>query len=118
MYNPTRFERGTPVGMKRAQTPTFLLELPLQVDWSCEKQLRAHLEAARCLYNALLGEARRRLRCMRNDPAWEKAVAIPRSKKSERAQAFSRLRKQYHFSEYSMHEFAKSACTSWIADHI
>lgn len=59
--------------MKRAKTPTFLLELPLRVDWSQECGLRAHLEAARCLYNALLGEANKRLRRMRNDPAWQKA---------------------------------------------
>lgn len=104
--------------MKRARTPTFLLELPLQVDWSQERQLRAHLEAARCLYNALLSEAMKRLRCMRNDPAWNKARAIPPSKKQERAQAFSDLRKTYRFSEYEMHEYAKRARASWLADHI
>ena len=43
--------------MKRAKTPTFLLEVPLRIDWIQERQVRAHLEAARCLYNALLGEA-------------------------------------------------------------
>ena len=104
--------------MKRTQTPSFLLELPLKIDWSNEKQIRAPLEAARCLYNALLGEASKRLRLMRNDPAWQKARAIPRTKKIERAQAFSALRKQYHFSEYEMHEFAKVARTGWIVDHI
>ena len=56
-------------GMKRAKTPTFLIELPLKLDWSNEKPLRAHLEAARCLYNALLGEVNRRMRAMRTDPA-------------------------------------------------
>jgi Putative transposase DNA-binding domain len=104
--------------MKRTQTPSFLLELPLKIDWSNEKQIRAHLAAARCLYNALLGEASKRLRLMRNDPAWQKARALPRTKKIERTQAFSALRKQYHFSEYEMHEFAKVARTGWIADHI
>jgi hypothetical protein len=104
--------------MKRAKTPTFLLELPLQVDWSSEHPLRAHLESARCLYNALLSEANKRLHQMRSDPAWEQACAIPRTKKKERAQAFSRLRKQYHFSEYELHEYVKSARCSWIADHI
>jgi hypothetical protein len=104
--------------MKRARTPTFLLELPLHVDWSQESHVRAHLEAARSLYNALLGEAMKRLSCMRNDPAWSKARAIPRSHKQERAQAFSALRKQYRFSEYEMHEYAKQARVSWIADHI
>jgi hypothetical protein len=104
--------------MKRAQTPSFLLELPLCIDWACEKPLRAHLETARCLYNALLSEANKRLHTMRNDPAWQAARLIPRSKKIERAQAFSTLRKKHHFSEYEMHEYAKVARTSWIADHI
>ena len=104
--------------MKRAKTPTFLLELPLQVDWSQERHVRAHLEAARCLYNALLSEAMKRLRCMRNDPAWNKARTIPRSHKQKRAQAFSALRTKFHFSEYEMHASAKSARVCWIADHI
>ena len=104
--------------MRRAKTPTFLLELPLRVDWAQERHVRAHLEAARCLYNALLSEAHKRLRCMRNDPAWAQARAIPRTRKQERARAFSALRKKYHFSEYDLHEYAKAARVSWIADHI
>ena len=55
---------------------------------------------------------------MRTDPAWQAARAIPRTKKLERAQAFSGLRKQYHFSEYKLHEFAKAARCSWITYHI
>ena len=104
--------------MKRAKTPTFLLELPLQVNWSTEQSLRAHLEAARCLYNALLHEANKRLQQMRRDPAWQAARALSRSDQRARAQAFSQLRKRHHFSEYELHEFAKVARTSWIADHI
>jgi hypothetical protein len=38
--------------------------------------------------------------------------------KQERAQAFSALRKKHHFSEYELHEYAKGARVSWIADHI
>jgi hypothetical protein len=36
-------------------TPTFLLELPLQVNSQQAKRLRGHFEAARHLYNALYG---------------------------------------------------------------
>jgi hypothetical protein len=54
--------------MKRAKTPTFLIEVPLKLDGSTEKPLRAHLEAARCLSNALLGAANRRMRAMRTAP--------------------------------------------------
>ena len=41
----------------RKQTPTLLLELPLQVTSDQAKRLRAHLEAARQLYNAVLSGA-------------------------------------------------------------
>jgi hypothetical protein len=104
--------------MKRAKTPSFLIELPLHVDWSQESRLRAHLEAARCLYNALLSQANKRLHQMRNDPAWAQARAITRTRKQERAQAFSHLRKKHHFSEYDLHEYAKAARIWWIAEHI
>ncbi len=104
--------------MKRAKTPTFLLQLPLRVDWSQQHRLRAHLEVARCLYNALLGEANQRLRRMRHDPAWEEARALPRTNQQGRTQAFAALRKQYRFSEYELHEHVKVARVSWIADHI
>ncbi len=59
--------------MNKSKTPTFFLELPLKVDAGQAKRLRAHFEAARCLYNALLGEAMKRLRTMRADPAWQEA---------------------------------------------
>ena len=48
--------------MKKSTTPTFLLELPLAVTPGQAKRLQAHFEAARCLYNALLGEALHRLK--------------------------------------------------------
>ena len=104
--------------MKRSTTPTFLLELPLSVDAGQAKRLRAHFEAARCLYNTLLGETMRRLRQMRADPAWQEARAIPQTHKQERKEAFSQLRQAYGFSEYALHEFAKTANCAWIADHI
>jgi len=40
--------------VKKSKTPTFLLELPLQVDAQQSKHLRAHFEAARGLYSAFL----------------------------------------------------------------
>src|SRR5215831_13767132 len=97
---------------ERKPTPTFLLKLPLQVTSSQAKRLRAHLEAARQFYNALLSEGQRRLRRMRADPAWQTARAIPRSQKLERQRAFAALRAQHEFSEYALHEEAKALnCT-------
>jgi hypothetical protein len=104
--------------VKKSKTPTFLLELPLSVDAGQARRLCAHFEAGRCLYNALLGEAMKRLRTMRADPAWQEARAIPLAHKQERKEAFSRLRQAYGFSEYALHDFAKGANCSWIADHI
>ncbi len=104
--------------MKRSKTPTFLVELPLQVNAQQAKHLRAHFEAARCLYNALLGEAMQRLKLMRADPRWQEARRLPRTQKQERAATFSQLREEYGFSEYAMHAFATQARTSWIADHV
>ena len=77
---------------KRKQTPTFLLELPLRVTAGQAKRVRAHLEAARQLYNAVLSEGQRRLRRMRADPDWQAARAIPRLQKQERKRAFGALR--------------------------
>ena len=109
-------ERRRPV--KRSTTPTFLLELPLRVDTGQAGRLRAHFESARCLYNALLGEAMKRLRRMRAGPRWQEARAIPRAQKQEPRAAFSALRREYGFSEYALHAFAKEANRTWIADHI
>jgi hypothetical protein len=104
--------------VKKSKTPTFLLELPLRVDAGQFKRLRAHFEAARCLYNALLGEAMKRLRAMRADPAWQEARAIPQAHKQERRKAFTQLREAYGFSEYALINFAREANCTWIRDHI
>jgi hypothetical protein len=103
---------------KRKQAPTFLLELPLVVTEGQAKRLRAHLEAGRQFYNAVLSEGQRRLRQMRADPAWKTTRAIPRSRKLERAAAFSGLREQYGFSEYALHQTATVLRASWIAEHL
>ena len=97
-------------------TPTFLLELPLQVTPGQAKRLRAHLEAARQFYNAVLSEGQRRLRHLRADPAWQVARAIPRTQKLERQRAFAALRLQHQFSEYALHAAAKRLHCAWIAD--
>src|SRR5271169_2135874 len=104
--------------MRRAKTATFLIELPLAADSVQTSHLRAHLEAGWCLYNALLSEARTRLRKMRSGPEWQAACAIPRTHKQDRSQAFSHVRQKYQFSEYALHDYAKRVRVSWIADHI
>ena len=99
-------------------TPTFLLELPLIVNEGQAKRIRGHLEAGRAFYNAVLSEGQKRLRRMRADPAWQAARAIPKTQKQERRVAFAALRQRYGFSEYALHEYAKTARVGWIADHL
>ncbi|GHO77870.1 hypothetical protein KSD_56410 [Ktedonobacter sp. SOSP1-85] len=103
---------------KRPATPTFLLELPLVVDPGQATRLRAHLEAARQLYNAILSQGQKRLRRMRADAAWQAARDLPRTQKTQRAVAFSALRKQYGFTEAALHEAVKGLRVGWIAEHI
>jgi hypothetical protein len=93
--------------VKRGKTPTFLVELPLATNEAQAKHLRAHLEAARSLYNALLGEAMKRLDLMRADSRWQEARRLPKTDKNSRAALFSSLRSQYGFSEYALHDYAK-----------
>jgi hypothetical protein len=66
MGTKPRGERKHP----KEKTPTFLLELPLAVEARQAARLRAHLEAGRQFYNAVLSAGQSRLRQMRADPAW------------------------------------------------
>src|SRR6266566_3661515 len=100
------------------KTPTFLLELPLQVEAGQAKRLRAHLEAARQFYNAMLSEGQKRLRRMQADPAWQAARALPRTQPLERHAAFSAVRTQFGFSDYALQDFAKALRVCWVADHL
>ncbi len=100
------------------RTPTFVLELPLQVNEGQAARLRGHLEVGRQFYNAVLSEGLKRLRRMRADPLWQQARAVPRDQKQERARAFARLRQEYGFSEYGLHEAAKQLRVCWIAEHL
>jgi hypothetical protein len=100
------------------KTPTFLLELPLVLDAGQAKRVRAHLEAGRLFYNAVLSEGWQRLKRMRADPAWHVARALPRTQKPERAAAFSALRAQYGFSEVALHAYAKEARVAFLAEHL
>src|SRR5215470_16050346 len=99
-------------------TPTFLLELPLQVNSQQAKHLHGHFEAARHLYHALLSEAVKRVRRMRADPRGPQARLISRFDKQARTAAFAARRLEFGFAEYALHAFATQANTSWIADHL
>ena len=62
--------------MQRATTQSFILELPLSVSLGAEHTMLVRLESARRLYNAVLGEALRRLSLMRESKAWQAARLV------------------------------------------
>lgn len=101
---------------KKSTTPTFLLELPLQVNSQQAKHLHGHFEAGRHLYNALLAEAMKRLTKMRTAGRYQ--VARTLAKGPERNALFSVLRKEYGFSEYALHAYAGHIRVSWLKEHI
>jgi len=103
---------------KKSKTATFLVELPVVVEEGAARRVRAHLEAARQLYNALLSEGLHRLRQMRANPAWQTARDLPRSQKQARKHAFAALREQYGFNEYALHAAAKTLRVSWLTEHV
>jgi hypothetical protein len=102
----------------KQKTPTFLLELPLEVSAGQAARVGAHLEVGRQFYNALLSKGQRRLHRMRADPDWQAARAIPRTQKRERKAAFAALRERYGFSEYAFHELARKLRVAWLAEHL
>lgn len=89
--------------MQRASTPSFVLELPLVLSRRQERTALGRLEAARRLYNAVLGEALRRQRLMRESKDWQGARLL--KDKKERAATFRKLGKQHGFTSAALSAF-------------
>ena len=105
--------------MKRAKTPTFLLELPLRVDWSQERHVRAHLEAARCLYNALLAEANEAAQADAQRSGMGTGARYPsRAQTGTSTGIFCICARSITFRNTSCMSMPKVPAVSWIADHI
>jgi transposase len=106
--------------MSRGKTASFTVEIPLSANAGAAKRMRSRFEAGRNLYNAVLGEAVKRLKSMRRSPEWKAACAIPKGlqNKDQRKEAFASAREKYGFSEYAFHRFATTIRNSWIAEHL
>src|ERR687885_906159 len=98
-------------------TPSFVCELPLVVSPASEGVLLRRLEAARQMYNALLGEAMRRVRLIRQSKDFNRARSL-KPNNPERKVLFKRARERYNFSEYALHSYSTSLRHSWIGDHL
>jgi putative transposase len=99
------------------RTPSFVCEVPLRVTPAQERTLLGRLEAARQAYNACLGEARTRVRLVRESKAYQRARTLPRDD-PERPACFRAARAQHAFSEYALHAYAQQFGHSWLGEHL
>jgi transposase len=108
--------------MGKAKTPSFILELGLEVNTPDEAELNKRFEAARQLYNACLDEAKRRLELLRQSKEFQEARKMPKTvdgqPNRERTEAFKALNAKFGFSEYDLHIYATKIRNSWIGNHI
>ncbi len=107
----------------RATTPSFVCEVPLRVTRTQEDILQTRFETSRQLYNAILGEARRRLNLLRQSRAYQTARTLPRGEKDspqqkQRAIAFAEARHAVGFTESALSRYATTIHASWIGDHV
>ncbi|WP_082177494.1 MULTISPECIES: RNA-guided endonuclease TnpB family protein [Acidithiobacillus] len=110
--------------MSKASGPSFVLELPLVVHPHENRVLSVRFEAGRQLYNAVLGEALRRLDLMKQSRAWAAARKMPKgppksAEQKDRAAAFSLIAGTVGFTDYGLQAYAtkcKNAC--WIGHHL
>src|SRR5258707_3934848 len=84
------------------RTPSFVCEVALRVSRAQERTLLARLEAARQVYNACLGEARRRVQLVRQSKAFQRARTLPRDD-AARKTLFAQPRPHPAFSEHALH---------------
>ena len=104
--------------MPEAKTPSFILELGLETNAHESAELNKRFEAARQLYNACLGEAKRRLLLLRQSKTFQEARKMPKTvngkSNKERTEAFKELNDKFGFSEYSLHTYATKIRQSFI----
>jgi putative transposase len=99
------------------RTPSFVCEVPLRVHPQEERTLLARLEAARQVYNACLGEARKRVRLVRESKAFQRARTLSRDD-PERKRLFAQARAQHACSDYALQAYAKPFLRSWLGEHL
>lgn len=102
---------------QRQRTPSFVCEVPLRVSPAQERVLLARLEAARQVYNACLGEAKRRVGLVRQSKAFQRARTLQRDDPTRRA-LFAQARVASACSEYGLHAYADQLRQSWLGDHL
>jgi hypothetical protein len=99
----------------------MVAEFPLRIGTRALAVVTARLEAARQLYNAVLGDALRRLARCHRDSGWTAALALPKAtpeQRKARGQAFRDIRTQHGFTEYALHAHPSLAASCWLRGHL
>src|SRR5258707_2118778 len=112
MLMPARV-RSTDDPAAPAHSPSFVCEVPLQVNSAQERILLARLEAARQVYHACLGEASRRVRLVRQSKAFQRARTLPRDDAARKTR-FAQARAQHAFSAYALHAYVQRVGHAWL----
>src|SRR5690242_16790979 len=99
------------------RTPSLVCEVPLRVTPTQERTLLARLEAARQVYNACLGEARKRVQLVRESKAFQRARTLSRED-PERTQLFRAARAQHAFSDFALQAYAQQFGHAWLGEHL
>lgn len=102
--------------MGKSKTPSFIIELPLITNSKQAQVLNSRFEAGRQAYNACLGEAIKRRGQMLRSKLYRSALILPKG--AAKSRAFQKAKKDYGFSEYSLHDYVQKIRDSWIGKHI
>jgi hypothetical protein len=87
---------------KPERTPSFVCEISLATTPIFERSIEAAFEASRQLYNACLGEGKRRLALLRESKDYQKARTLKKDDPN-RKKLFKQAKDKYQFNEYSLH---------------
>jgi len=93
--------------------PTFILELGIDTLLWQSSLVNKRLNAARQIYNAILGEGYKRLRLMQQSRRYQRAR---KAKGKHRTQMFKQLRATFAFREYDFHTYAKSFTPTYLGE--
>ena len=102
----------------KVKTPSFILELPLIVTSSDEQSLNIRFEFARQLYNAVLGEALKRLSLIKQSKQWQYARSLPKNN-PDKSDIFKSCADLFKFTDYDLQSYGtecKNSC--FIREHI
>ena len=104
--------------------PSFVCELPLVLDGGNKHVLEVRFETARQAYNAILGEALRRLDRMREAKAYQAARKLPHGTPGSaaaraRSAAFRALNQRFQFDEHELQHWATEHIShAWLGQHL